>query len=503
MLKCRGCGGGNAVTPAIRESGWYRCSFCGTANALEPAETSLCEGPASRIVVLKRLSRHHLIVPEGTLLSLGQFLGSCFVAISLVSLFGSAIELEVSTGWRWLLAGLAFLLLKEILQRLYRRHRSEQHIDVSPVRIRCYYRSGEREVEKFNESLKSGALKIAIPEPSYPGQKVQSLLLVAPSGARFKLRLSGEAEAVWAEKLLRQATDSEFKTSEISCRGCGGPLREDLAAHNREYINCPYCSVGLLVARSQTELAPARLPALSPPPTDSPPPFVVDESPDPSRLSLRLLGNRSAGIMLLAISSIAGALMFGSMGLFSFKLVDLTPSGTILLKLWVVCAGIVLLSLASASAFVGLRGWLGQARITIQQHHLLVRDVFALGSGAVEVPLVLMHISDTFGTKYQAPYREDEDTIVAFASDGFFAAYRPEYDLRLPIYLLSELRFIEKSRGLVTMILTAATREFRVTWVLPPESNQWLKERITEFLRKELQDLGRSVEPAPAPVSSQ
>ena len=92
--------------------------------------------------------------------------------------------------------------------------------------------------------------------------------------------------------------------------------------------------------------------------------------------------------------------------------------------------------------------------------------------------------------------------IIAFASEGFFSAYRPEYDLRLPVYLVSELRFIEKASGLMTMVVTAATREFRVTWVLPPESNAWVKQRITMALHQELQAMGREVEFTAAPAST-
>jgi hypothetical protein len=212
---------------------------------------------------------------------------------------------------------------------------------------------------------------------------------------------------------------------------------------------------------------------------------------------VRLVGPKGPGLLLFCASSIYGVLMFGGMGAFSLFIVDETPAGTIALKLYVLSSGLLLFGMSAAMGFLGIRAWFGQQRISLQEHQLSVRDVLALGNNSVvDAPLLLGRVSHALQSSYVPPHENaavPKSMVPLLARSGLLNAYRPEYDLHLPVFLLSELEFREEPGHGTTMILRAATREFRVTWHLPPATSVWLCQRITSSLHDELQALGRQV----------
>ena len=259
------CGADNRVSPPIARRGWLRCAYCGAAFGTEEVVQTI-EGPKAHILIKQRLGRYHFTIPAGSFLNRWTLFGG-YAACAVISLrLLTEAELRFNGAALWLAAGAALTIGALLAILLFRRYRSEQHLELSPKRALLYHQLEERQFGKNEYTVQTDSR----------AHRVNSSVRLRPVSAKngtateLSLRCGGPREARWLERFINyslthsKADGSATVPDEKPCPSCGAPLELSPEVRGKGYLNCPFCSAGFLFVWDRLEWEAAQLPLSKP-----------------------------------------------------------------------------------------------------------------------------------------------------------------------------------------------------------------------------------------------
>ena len=447
QVRCPSCSGSQPVTSRVRGEGWYRCSFCGTANSLPWSEMEAQDGPTSAIVLLRRGRLLHFVIPAGTLFFK-------FEAAFLAFILASVAALTVGVAQLHALGPLSIFLVVEVaLCGIYwglRRHLSQQHLEIDGPDL-TWYRSVRGRKRGFEERSIDQGLPVEGSDASSRRYRVR----LFPDEKPLDLLCSGRREGKWLEAHLAAATSDEPSTH--WCPGCGAPLDRSAEQRGRGYVNCDHCRTGFVADDAGLVWDALVLPKLADRPrrpgrrvVDAPGGWTVRTRPAP------LVTTWAAGMLMAAV------LLAGLGAAMTWMALALTPPAG--LRVYMLLSGPGLLVMAAAVVRIAVS--VVAARLELRMDEGSFRFEKRVGTWMAAPPTLV-------------PQQPGE---VVERMQG-----------AIPIRYLVQVEFEREALGQTLMILRSPTRELKVRWTLDAADDRWLKAELVEALRERLVALGREV----------
>lgn len=213
------------MTSEARREGWYRCTFCGTANALPWSEMEAQDGPASAIVLLRRGKMLHFVIPAGTL-----FFGfeAGFLAFALASVSAMAVGVLELHGMG---PPSILLVVAAALCGSYwglRRHLSQQHLELEGATLRWYRSFRGRQLGLVERSMANG-----LPAAGSEANAGRYRVRLFPRDRPLDLLCSGPREGKWLEAHLAAAVAEQAPVSVSMERHLGQHPADPAQPHPR------------------------------------------------------------------------------------------------------------------------------------------------------------------------------------------------------------------------------------------------------------------------------